>query len=162
VQKNQIFQKKRWMTLITKVFALILGITLMLPTFCATADPSPIDGTWKIVSPPEYIPFEIAFRYDSYEGHDYGKMACNSYDGTYVIELDPDEHYSFYSHDYYQSGEIGFDPQKSTKVSCAENRLESRYLQELQLVRDYKISNDRQLTLSSRYAEPLEYVKISD
>jgi len=122
------------MTLITKVFSLILGITLMLPTFCATAAPSAIDGTWQLVNPDiGSRPFELVLN----DGHNSGTMACNSYFGNYQAEPG-----------YPCSGRfsIHFDSQASTEVACAENGLESKYLKVLQFAYGYKVCQDK-LTL---------------
>lgn len=149
MQKNQIFQKKHWIALITKVFALILGITLTLPTFAATAAPLEIEGTWELVSQaPGPIPFELTLH----DGHDYGGMLCNYHFGNYydVLQGAP------------CSGllPIRFAPQSSTKGVCPENKLESEYLEQLQSVGAYEVCQD-QLTLYDRYGI-LQYVKVSD
>jgi len=147
VQKNQIFQRKRWMALITKVFALILGITLTLPTFCATAAPSAIEESWQLVNPP-YGQFDLNF----YNGSDAGKMACNSYFGNYQA-LPGVPCFGEYP--------ITFGPQTITYAECAEVPLESKYLKQLQSVRDYKVCQDK-LTLYTGYGETLQYTKIGD
>ena len=147
VQKNQIFQKKHWMALITKAFALILGITLTLPTFCATAAPLP-EGAWQLVNPP-YGP---SFDLNLYNGIDAGKMVCNSYFGDYqAVPGDP------CTKMYYP---IHFAPQATTKVGCEGNQIESKYLEQLQSVDNYSVCQDT-LTLYGR-GGVLEYTKIGD
>ena len=129
VQKNQIFQRKRWMTLITKAFALILGITLTLPTFAATAAPSPIEGVWKLVNPPQYGPFVLYLNND---GRDGGSMVCNTYSGSYQTIDTP-----------YPGGPIRFGPQASTYASCgAADKIEEKYLQQLQSSDFYEVHED--------------------
>jgi len=143
VQKNQIFQRKGWMSLITKAFALILGITLTLPTFAATAAPLP-EGTWQLVNPP-YGPFEL----NLHDGSDYGTMICNSHFGSYKAVPGKPCVKMYYP--------INFGPQASTKVGCKGNDLESRYSVQLQSVDNYSVCQDH-LILSGKYGS-LEYTR---
>ncbi len=153
VQKNQIFQKKHWMTLISKVFSLILGITLILPTFAATAAPSEINGTWKLRNQDgEYRPL-LVLR----DGKDFGVMACNQYSGNYE-EFGNDE--ASQSAPCSRKVPIHFSSQGSTEIGCAENGLESEYLQTLQSVNSYQSCYDA-LRLNGELGV-LQYVKIGD
>ncbi|MDJ0677830.1 MAG: META domain-containing protein [Calothrix sp. MO_167.B42] len=155
MQKNQISQNKRWMALITKVFALILGITLTLPTFAATAALSAIDGSWELRNQDGAFtkPPLLVLR----DGRDFGVMPCNQYFGNYE---EPSNDEASGSAPCSQKFPIKFFPQRSTEIGCAENELESKYLQILESVNSYQ-SCYNGLRLNGELGV-LQYAKIGD
>lgn len=139
-----LFQKQNWLTAIARVLALVLVISLALPSFAAAAVPGP-EGEWQLVDSP--ITLEL------FDGQDNGKMYCNYYFGGYLTPRDVPPS---------RCGEpfpIKFTFQASTKIFCKENPLEFEYLESLEKAEAYEICDDI-LTIQS-FPEPLQYYRVN-
>ncbi|MBP0016009.1 MAG: META domain-containing protein [Cyanobacteria bacterium SBLK] len=137
------FQKQNWFTAIARVLALVLTISLALPSFAAHA--AGLEGAWQLVDSP--ITLELS------DGDNFGRMYCNSYFGSYEMPLDVPPG------DCDYASPIRFGQQFTTYVGCAENQLESQYLLSLQSTQAYQICDD--MLILQSFPEPLKYHKMN-
>ena len=121
----QFLQKKHPIALITKLFSLVLAISLLLPTFGAAAA-TDIEGVWELVDPP-FGSYNGPFRLELFDGQDYGSMVCNQYFGGYKV---------------YGSNEIKFSYQGQTKLYCPGIQDEGSYQQILESTTNYELNGD--------------------